>query len=123
MNFIDYDNLVSTLGREETDLFLLFPYLLDTTVGGTIYFMDINGITARDLHAMFTLVARNFCRPLLAIEGLGYQSGKGCFAHSPNTAENYGMGNTISVKGILKRPDNRLLPDNLLKCLWPPFSG
>jgi hypothetical protein len=85
--------------------------------------MYINGIAARDLHAVLTLVTGNFCRSLLAIEGLGYQSGKGCLTHSPNTAENYGMGNAISTNGILKRPDNSLLPDNFLKCLWSPLSG
>ena len=123
MDFIDYDDLISALGREEADILLQFPYFLNTTVGGTIYLMDIHGIAACNLHAMFTLVARDFCRSLLAIKGLGNQPGKSCLAHSPNTAENKGMGNAIPVNTILKRPDNRFLSDNFFKCLWSPLSG
>jgi hypothetical protein len=85
--------------------------------------MDIHGITAGDLFAMFTIVARDFCRSLLAIKGFGNQPGKGCLANSPNPAENHSVRNTVPFDGILKRPDNRLLSDNFFKCLWSPFSG
>ena len=79
--------------------------------------MEINCIAGGDLKAMLTLVAGNLCRAFLAIEGLGNQPGKGRLANTPDTAENDGMGYTVSVNGILQRTDNRLLPDNFLKCL------
>jgi hypothetical protein len=123
MYFINYDDFVSALSREKTNILLQFPYLINATVGGAINFLNINGIAACDLRTMFTLVARYLCRPFLAIKGLGNQSGKGCLANSPNTTEYYGVWNAIPVNTILKRPDNRLLTDNFLKCLWAPLSG
>jgi hypothetical protein len=85
--------------------------------------MNINGIAGHDLCAVFTFVAWGSGWPLLAIQGLGNQAGQSCLADTTNTTENYRMWNPVPINGILECPNNRLLSDNLFKCLWAPLSG
>jgi hypothetical protein len=123
MNFVNNNDFVSALSREETDIFLQFPDFLDAAIRSAVNFMNINCVASFDLNTMLAFVAGDFGRALLTIKGLGNQPGKGRFPNTTNTAENNGMGYTIPANGILKRSDNRLLSYYFLKCLGAPFSG
>ena len=123
MYFIDDNDLEARVGRHEANIFLQLTNLLNTTVGGTIDFVQINRTAGHNLHAGTAGITGFRNRPLLTVQSLSHDPGQGGLAGTANPAEYQCMGNPVLAQGILQGPDNSLLADNLCKRLRPRFSG
>jgi hypothetical protein len=123
MHLVDQDDLEARIGGHEPNFFLQFTDFLNTAIGGAIHFLEVDAGAVGNLPAGSAYIAGFGCRPLLAVERLGHDSGERGFAGSANAAENQRMGNAILGKCVLQSTNDRLLADDLGKSLGTGFSG
>src|SRR6187401_1960610 len=123
MNFVDDEYLVAVAGRRVSGAVPKLPNVVDTVVGCTIDFQHIHGLGCRDLRAGWTCPARLRRGAFDTVESFGQDPRRGCFADPARPCEEIGMANAIRLDGILKGPDNGLLPNHLFENLGPEFSG
>ena len=57
-----------------------------------------------------------------AVERLGKDSGGRCFSGAPRTDKEIGVGQTLSLNGILQRLSNMVLAKNIVEILGPIFA-
>ena len=117
MRFVYDENLVAAFkGR--------IPYgiaqaanIVDTSVGSTVYFHHINKRTLRDTAAGFALVAGLPRGGVLAVQGLGKDTGDGGLTHTARTAEQIGRGHAVFTGGTGEDGLHHVLPDHFGECL------
>ena len=123
MNFINDDDLELRAGGHEADVFFQLANFLNTPVGGTVDFVQINRTACHDLFAGAAFVAGFRRFTLFAVYRLGHDPGKGSFAGTAHPAEDQGMGDPVLQEAVLQGTDNGFLADHLGKGLGSGFSG
>ncbi len=99
-----------------------FANLVDAAVGSRVDFDHVEGISQADFAAGVALVARFRGGALGAVERLGQNARRGCFAHAARAGKNVGVRHASGLNGIGERARDVLLADNVGKRLRPPFS-
>jgi len=85
--------------------------------------MQVNGIAGSYLKTRIALIAWGAGGFTFTVYGFSHDPGKCGLAYTAYTAEQQSMCHAIMFKGVLQSADNSLLPDNIGKNLWTPFSG
>jgi len=80
-------------------------------------------IAARNITAVFALIAGVRDRSFFAIEGLRQDTCNGRLSNTPNTGKEISMMETARLDRILKRPRDMFLTQNLFKGLRAILSG
>ena len=122
MDFIDDEDFVTTARREIFDTFPEFADVLDTGVGSPVDLENVHGITSCYLKAGRADIAGLMNRPFFTLESLGENAGGTGFPDTSGTGEKKGMGNPAGLNCILQSPTDMLLTDQIMECLWTPFS-
>jgi len=116
-------DLISPLHGKISDRLPEFPNIIDTRVGRSIYFHDINELARINGCAACADTAGFPIIQLYAVYRFGEYTGYGGFPHASRAGEKIGMGNTIVAHGVQYRGDDVRLTDYLIKSLGPPSSG
>jgi hypothetical protein len=95
VHFIDDVNFVTRLYRSKFDKLAKFSDFVNTPVGSSVNFVNINGNAIRNLTAICTDIARRWGGACFAIQGLGQNAGYGCFSYASRAAEDEGMCNAV----------------------------
>ena len=95
VNFVDDVNFKSAVGGHVFDIFPQFPHLIDTVIGCTVDFKNVDAVSAGNLFARSADIARDSGWALLAIHGLGQYTGNGCFTRAARTGKQDRMGDSI----------------------------
>ncbi len=119
MHLIDDNNLEARVGGHEAYIFLQLTDFLDTTIGGTIHFVQIHRTASLDLLAGPANITGFRSRPLLTVQSFGHDPGQGGLTNTAHPAEYQCMGYPLLAQGILQGTDHSLLADYLSKGLGP----
>ena len=80
--------------------FLEAAHIVDTGVGGAIYFEDVFMGTVADGTAAFAIVTRIRGWPLVTVEGFGIEPGCGGFADTAHASEDDAVMLPAKLNGI-----------------------
>ena len=82
--------------------------------------MELPSVISRQ----FVQVLHGICGgALLAVEGLGQDTGNRRLANAPGTTEDEGVGHPAEADRIAQGRDHVILPDDILEDLGSPLSG
>jgi len=103
VDLVDDKHLVLAYLRRYAGLFHEGLDLLDAIVAGGIQLKDVEGTLLIERLATFTLVASlTVFTGMLAVDGLGENTGTGCLAHTTWTTEKVGVSELSALHGILQ---------------------
>jgi len=122
VDFIDDENFEPATRREIFYILSEFTNILDTGVGSTVDLENVHGITSGYLKAGRADIARFLSRSIFTLESLGEDACSTGLPDTPSTRKKKGMGNPAGFDCILQRSADMLLTDQVMECLWPPFS-
>src|SRR5207253_8645926 len=103
--------------RAELDVVAKIPNLVDAPVAGAGDFQNVDVFATRDAAARVTLVAGRRRGALDAVQSLGQNPSRTCFADAARSREKIGVGHSVALQGIHQSPRHRLLTNNVLKLL------
>lgn len=95
VGFINNENLVSSLHGSISNSFPKAARIVNTPVGSAVYFHYIHMIALSDAATLLTLVAGFGYRSMLAIQGLGEDTGNSRFPHAARSAQQIRRSNAI----------------------------
>jgi len=123
VDFINDVNFILAAGGGISDGFIDLPDIVDTAVGGSVDFHDIEGPSLRDVETRGAFITRlAIVFEGLAIEGFGKKTGKCGFSGSPAAAEEVGRGDFSQFNGIFKGCDDRILSNDVFESLRAVLS-
>ena len=122
MNLVDYIYLETPLRRRVCDLLLDFSYIVNTIVGSGIYLYHVHARPRRNGTAHLTLATWISVHRVSAVDRLcKYLCDRGLTCTS-RSAEQVCMSYSVIYHLILERGHNMILPLDLVKGRWSPFS-
>ena len=117
VNFVDDVNFKGAVGGHVFDIFPQLAHLIDTVIGRTVDFKNVDAMSPGNLFARSADIARNRGWALLAIHGLGQYTGNCCFTRAARTGKQDRVGNPIRRNSVGQRSSDMGLFDNLVKGL------
>ena len=97
--------------------------LVDAPVRSRIDFNDVKRSSRGNFFARVAHAARFRRRPFHAVQRFRQDSGGGGFSHATCAGKNVRVRHAVVHDGVLQRLGDVLLPDKVLKCLWPVLPG
>ena len=125
VSFVENVNLEAVAGWPVASSFTELADLVDTTIGGGIDFNDVNGVSSADFRAGLADSA-GFGNGMIlgaAIESGSQNPGDGSLANPAVATENVAVSGSSLLDGILERPGDVLLSDDLRELLRTVFAG
>ena len=122
MRLVEDDDFVAAPGGRVADHFAQLANLVDAAIRRRVDFDHIERIPQTDFSARVALVARFRGGALHAIERFGEDARRRRLPHAARAGKNVGVRHAAGLNGIGERASNVPLPDNVRKCLRPPFS-
>ena len=126
VHLVDEVDLVGAASRSVGGVLAERADALDAVVAGTVDLHHIEATPFGDLDAGIAGAAGVVGRPLtacLAIQRLGQDAGRGCFPDPAGTDKEISLRQPLASDGILQRPGDVFLPDDLFKALGAVFAG
>ena len=123
MHFVDDEDLEAVADRKDRetgddDI----AHVVDARVRGGVDLQDVDVAAFRNLGAGLAAPAGIGRRPVHAVERARKNPGRGGLAHPPRSREHERLREAAAGEGVPERTRHRLLPDDLVEALRPPFA-
>ena len=122
MNFVDDVNSVSCVNGSEVGFFNNIADVVNTVVAGGVKLNNVKNGSVVNSAADLTFVARVAVNRVKTVDRFGKNFGAGGFTCSSGTREQICVRNLARNNFIGKGRGYMLLPCNVCKATWPPFS-
>ena len=119
VDFVDDVDLVPRAAGPDGDVLPQLANLVDAAVAGAVDLQHVDIVAGGDAQADVALVARRRRRAVLAVERLGQDAGGRGLADAAGTGEQIGVADAVAGDGLLQRPGDVLLADQLVERLRP----
>ena len=125
MHLIDHIHLVTRSGRHQAHVLANLPHVLDAVIRGAVNLDHIDIGTGGDRGAVRARSAglRRGHVDRGAVEALGENARGGRLADPAGSDEQKGVADSSGADGVLERPGDVLLTDDVFEGLWPPSPG
>ena len=110
-------DLVAPFDRLEDDAVADLADVVDAALRGGVHLDDVEGGAGGDRAARVARAVRRRRRPLRAVEALGEDARHRGLAGAARAGEEVGLAHGVARDRVAQRPDDRLLPDDLLEAL------
>lgn len=123
VDFVDQVDLAGSAAGRIGGVVPEFANIFHAIVAGAIDFQNIKATALRDFLAGIAFPTGRGGGPLLAIQRLGQNAGRGRLADPPWTHEKIGLSDPSGGNGILQGAGDVFLPDHFFKGPGTVFSG
>ena len=114
-------DLVAPLDRLEDDAVADLADVVDAALRGGVHLDHVERRAGGDRAARVTRAVGRRRRPLRAVEALGEDARHRGLAGAARAGEEVGLAHRVGRDRVAQRPDDRLLPDDVLEGLWTVF--
>jgi hypothetical protein len=122
MNLIDDVNLERAVCRLIANVLNDLANLIDSAIGGAVDFDNIDTASLNDFSALNAFVTWSWRRTLSAIQCLGENPSRRCFADPANPGKQISVSYTARSYGILQGASDMTLPRDIFKVLRTPLT-
>jgi len=117
VHFVDDVNLEASPAGADVDIAAELADFIDAAVARAVNFKHIEVATNRNSEAVITYAAGRGGRPVHAVQRLGEDAGRRCFADAASAGEEIGVANTVGGDGIGEGLRDLVLADELTEIL------
>ena len=110
MDFVNYENFIATVGRQVSGRFEKIPDFFNASVGSTIDFKNVRGVSFCDFRAERARIAWFVVNSTLAVKCPGKNTGRTGLADTPGAGEQESVSYPTGVNSVLQGAADMFLP-------------